>query len=68
MIFKTIIDAAFQQRRKTLINALSSAKIPEIDKKTIGSALEELGLDKRIRGERLSVEEFVALTKILQQY
>jgi 16S rRNA (adenine1518-N6/adenine1519-N6)-dimethyltransferase len=68
VLFKKIIDAAFQQRRKTLINALSSAKIPEIDKKTIGSALEELGLDKRIRGERLSVEEFVALTKILQQY
>ena len=66
-LFKKIIDAAFQQRRKTLINALSSANLPGADKKTIESALEKLGLDRRIRGERLSVEEFVALTKILHQ-
>jgi 16S rRNA (adenine1518-N6/adenine1519-N6)-dimethyltransferase len=66
-LFKKIIDAAFQQRRKTLINALASANLPGADKKTIESALEKLGLDRRIRGERLSVEEFVALTKILHQ-
>ena len=66
-LFKKIIDAAFQQRRKTLINALSSANLPGADKETIESALERLGLDRRIRGERLSVEQFVALTKILHQ-
>ena len=64
--FKKIIDAAFQQRRKTLINALSSADLDGADKKTIESALDKLGMDRRIRGERLSVEEFVALTKILE--
>jgi len=66
-LFKKIIDAAFQQRRKTLINALSSANLPGADKETIESALERLGLDRRIRGERLSVEQFVALTTILHQ-
>ena len=66
-LFKKIVDAAFQQRRKTLINALSSSNLVEADKKTLESFLEKLGLDSRIRGERLSVEDFVALTKFLQQ-
>jgi 16S rRNA (adenine1518-N6/adenine1519-N6)-dimethyltransferase len=67
VLFKTIIDAAFQQRRKTLINALSASNLVGADKKTIQRSLEKLGLDIRIRGERLSVEDFVALTTILQQ-
>ncbi len=66
-LFKKIVDAAFQQRRKTLINALSAANITGIDKKTLEVVLEKLGLDNRIRGERLTVEDFAALTKILQQ-
>ena len=68
MLFRKIVDAAFQQRRKTLINALSSANLIEADKKTLEHSLEKLGLDTRIRGERLSVEDFVALTSILQPY
>ena len=66
-LFKKIVEAAFQQRRKTLINALSSANLVGADKKTIADSLEKLGLDSRIRGERLNVEEYVALTNILQQ-
>jgi 16S rRNA (adenine1518-N6/adenine1519-N6)-dimethyltransferase len=67
IFFKKIVDAAFQQRRKTLINALSSSILVGKDKKNIETALEKLGLDKKIRGERLNVEDFVALTNILQQ-
>jgi 16S rRNA (adenine1518-N6/adenine1519-N6)-dimethyltransferase len=67
-LFKNIIDAAFQQRRKTLVNALSASNRLEADKKTIVRSLEKLGLDNRIRGERLSVEDYVALTNILQQH
>jgi len=66
-LFKNIIEAAFQQRRKTLVNALFASDLIAADKKTIQSSLEKLGLDSRIRGERLSVEDFVALTAILQQ-
>jgi 16S rRNA (adenine1518-N6/adenine1519-N6)-dimethyltransferase len=65
--FKKVVDAAFQQRRKTLINALSSSGLIAIDKKATTIALEQLGLDSRIRGERLSVENFVYLANILQQ-
>ncbi len=67
-LFNRIVDAAFQQRRKTLINALSSSSILGIDKKYIETALAKLNLDSRIRGERLQVEDYVALTNILQQY
>ena len=67
-LFKKIVEAAFQQRRKTLINALSSANLVGVDKKTIADSLEKLDLDSRIRGERLNVEEYVALTNMLQQW
>jgi 16S rRNA (adenine1518-N6/adenine1519-N6)-dimethyltransferase len=67
VFFKKVVDAAFQQRRKTLVNALSSSSHIGIDKKSTAKALEQIGLDSRIRGERLSVENFVSLTNILQQ-
>ena len=66
-LFKTVVDAAFQQRRKTLVNALSSSSLLGLDKKSIEGALAQMQLDSRIRGERLQVEDFVALTNILQQ-
>lgn len=65
--FKIIVDAAFQQRRKTLLNALSASTLVKADKKTVAAALGTLNLDSRIRGEKLSVEDFVALANILQQ-
>ena len=66
-LFKIVVDAAFQQRRKTLVNALSSSSLLGIDKKSIETALVQMKLDSRIRGEKLQVEDFVALTNILQQ-
>ena len=67
-LFKIVVDAAFQQRRKTLVNALSSSSLLGIDKKSIENALVQMQFDNRVRGETLQVEDFVALTKILQQY
>ena len=66
-LFKIIVDAAFQQRRKTLVNALSSSNLLGIDKKSIEAALVQMELDSRIRGETFQVEDFVTLTNILQQ-
>ena len=65
-LFRIIVDAAFQQRRKTLVNALSSSRLLAFDKENIEAALIQLKLDRKIRGERLQVEDFVALTNILQ--
>jgi 16S rRNA (adenine1518-N6/adenine1519-N6)-dimethyltransferase len=65
-MLEKVVRAAFQQRRKTLINALSAADLDGLDKKTITAALDKAGLPAKIRGERLSVEEFIELTNILK--
>lgn len=55
-----IIRAAFNQRRKTLVNALS-AGMGERSKEELAQAIADCGFDERIRGEALSLEEFAAL-------
>lgn len=60
-----IIRAAFNQRRKTLVNALSNAGIYGITKEKAGQALEKMGLSATIRGEALTLEQFAALSDFL---
>ena len=60
-LFRDLIKAAFEMRRKTLINAVS-AKMSYISKQKIQEALAALGLPETVRGERLSTEEFVKLS------
>ena len=64
IMFK-IIRAAFNQRRKTLINGLKNAQNLNYTKEQITRAIEKMGLDENIRGEKLSLEEFVELSNIL---
>lgn len=63
-LFRDLIKAAFEMRRKTLVNAIS-AKLSHIEKEKIISALLELGFNASIRGERLSTEDFVKLSDLL---
>lgn len=60
-LFK-LIRAAFNQRRKTLVNALGNSLGDKLSKEVIEKALIELGLDPRVRGEALSLEMFVTLS------
>ena len=60
MLFR-IIRAAFNQRRKTLVNALAAA-FPEFGKQGCEEALAACGFDSTIRGERLSLMDFAALS------
>ncbi|MBR2388485.1 MAG: 16S rRNA (adenine(1518)-N(6)/adenine(1519)-N(6))-dimethyltransferase RsmA [Clostridia bacterium] len=60
MLFRTI-KAAFEQRRKTLPNSLS-ASFSELDKATLTGIVTSLGHSENIRGEKLTIEEFVALS------
>lgn len=62
MMFK-IIRAAFNQRRKTLTNTLSHQL--SFDKVIVTQALEDLDINKSIRGEALSLEQFALLTNQL---
>jgi 16S rRNA (adenine1518-N6/adenine1519-N6)-dimethyltransferase len=63
--FRTI-RAAFEQRRKTLPNALS-AVFGELSKEELTEAVISCGHKPDIRGERLGVEEFTALSNALYE-
>ena len=60
-----IIHAAFNQRRKTLINSLNNAAGLGIKKEEVLSALETMELPATIRGEALSLSQFAQLTDLL---
>jgi len=53
------VKAGFAQRRKTLLNSLSSAG--GIDKETVKMKLEAAGIDPGRRAETLTVEEFARM-------
>lgn len=55
-----IIRAAFNQRRKTLVNALSSGL--GLGKDELEAVLGEVGLDVRVRGEALDIAAFAAIS------
>lgn len=61
--FFRIVKAAFAQRRKTVVNSVSSSL--GISKAEIISALENAGLDLNIRAEKLTMENFAALCENL---
>ncbi|MBO5212955.1 MAG: ribosomal RNA small subunit methyltransferase A [Clostridia bacterium] len=56
----SVIAGAFAQRRKTLLNSLSSY-FSHISKDAIAEIITSLGFDINIRGERLSVDDFCRL-------
>ena len=61
-----LIRAAFNQRRKTLGNAVSGDAALNISRESVQQALTGLGLDEMIRGERLTLEEFARLADVLE--
>ncbi len=62
-----IIKGAFEQRRKTLTNALSNSVSFKTDKEKVAEALEKMGKKANIRGEELTLSEFAVLSDILGQ-
>ena len=59
-LFMRVVRAAFAQRRKTLLNALSSA-FGELSKESIEKCLTNSGFDPKVRGEVLSIGEFAKI-------
>lgn len=57
-----IIRAAFNQRRKTLYNALRNSGKMEISKEAIMDGIVQLGKGADVRGEALTLEEFARLS------
>lgn len=60
-----LIRAAFNQRRKTLVNALSNAGGLKVDKEQIATVLEKMQLSPTVRGEALTLEQFAQLSNLL---
>lgn len=63
-IFKAV-RAAFAQRRKTLLNALSAAYGGRFTKDELRAIIERCGLPENVRGERLGLQEFARLARYL---
>lgn len=60
-----VVKAAFGQRRKTLVNTLSSGL--KIEKARAAEAIAETGLKSTVRAEELSLDEFIRLSQILTE-
>ncbi|MBR5307582.1 MAG: ribosomal RNA small subunit methyltransferase A [Clostridia bacterium] len=63
-----LIKAAFGQRRKTLVNALSglAGKIKTTDKNELAEIISQtLGVPGDVRGEKLTADQFVTLARAL---
>ncbi len=66
-VFFNLVKASFGQRRKTLLNALSSSAY-RLKKEEWQQLLEGSRLDPKRRGETLSLEEFAALANNFCHY
>ena len=66
-LFFAMVRSAFNQRRKTLVNSLGGALGSTLGKTGIQALVEDCGFDPRIRGERLSLEDFAALANLAHQ-
>lgn len=61
-----LIRAAFNQRRKTLANAVKNFEGLSYSREEVENALLKMGLDTRVRGEALDLEQFAKLSNLLQ--
>lgn len=59
-----IIKSAFMQRRKTLLNALTNSKV-FLNKQEGIEILNSLKLDEDVRAEKLSIQDFANIAKII---
>ena len=61
VFFFQVVRAAFAQRRKTLLNSLSSVFGSQLGKDGLAAVIANCGLPPAVRGEILGLEEFAAL-------
>lgn len=67
-LFFAIVKAAFSQRRKQLVNNLQRIEhAPAVSRERIGRLLKELGFAPDVRGEMLSLYQFIALTNAFHE-
>ena len=64
LLFK-IIKLAFMQKRKTLLNALTNGGLAS--KEEIQGMLAKLGFDNKIRGEKLTLNDFAKISEYMKK-
>ena len=64
MLFN-VIKLAFAQKRKTLLNALTNGKLA--NKEEVEKMLIDLNLDLKIRGEKLSLQDFARIADYMEE-
>lgn len=64
--FFKVIRGGFAQRRKTLVNSLSST-LTQYSKEQVAQGIEACGLRADVRAQRLTIEDFAALSKQLRE-
>jgi 16S rRNA (adenine1518-N6/adenine1519-N6)-dimethyltransferase len=69
MSLERVVRAAFGKRRKTLVNALRGGTLdPTPSVEALRAVLEKMQIDPRARGETLSPEQFLELTRALGEW
>ena len=66
-LFFQVVRASFAQRRKTLLNGLTSAFGSRVPKDDLRAVLAEAGLPENVRGETLGIPQFAALAAALSR-
>lgn len=64
--FFKVVRAGFALRRKTLLNSLGTAFGSQFSREQLAQAISACGLPPDVRGERLGIAEFAALSKSLR--
>ena len=62
---KKLIHTAFLMRRKTLINNIEAGY--KLDKAAVAALLNSLGLNEKVRGEALGIDEYIKIAKGLDE-
>ena len=66
-LFK-LVRAAFAQRRKTLVNSLTSVFGDKVSKSQLIDLVKSLGLSENVRGEALTLTDFSRLSVMLDNF
>ena len=67
LVFFRLLDAAFSQRRKTILNSLGSQLGSVMSKKELGAVIHSAGIDSIKRPEVILLEEYLSLFNALQK-
>lgn len=60
--FFNLIHCSFAQRRKTMINSLTSTKFNNLNKDELNDLFNKLNIDKNVRAEQLEIEDFIRIS------